>query len=193
MNWLSSLLGNLAGEHRYPRTVRAGRIARSLSCSRRKPQCISCHTVCNDRRRLRCHYQLHCRLLLRTSNHLSLCQQQVGTHVPAQSAKGRKEREVLLRPRSHRHTYRQTAPWHTTPYLYPRRSFQDEILEVHPLHHHGRRSVELHPGTAGMVSALSGSRAGTQRQDYGIWRVYQVGHHRPCGYRHRVLHRQMAS
>ena len=90
-------------------------------------------------------------------------------------------------------TYRQTAPWHTTPYLYPRRSFQDEILEVHPLHHHRRRSVELHPGTAGMVSALSGSRAGTQRQDYGIWRVYQVGHHRPCGHCHRILRSQMAS
>lgn len=54
-------------------------------------------------------------------------------------------------------------------------------------------SVELHPGTAGMVSALCGSRAGTQRQDYGIWRVYQVGHHRPCGHCHRILRRQMAS
>ena len=102
------------------------------------------------------------------AHHLSLRQQPTGPSLPTQPAQGGEEREVFLRPRHGGHHHGKAAAWHSPPHFHPRRTGENELLEVPALHHYLSRSLELHPGRHGMVLALYRSQGATPRQDYGI-------------------------
>ena len=100
-----------------------------------------------------------------------------------------------LRPWYGGYDYRTTHSWYSSPDFHSRRTGQDAVLVVPALHHPRSWCMELHSRCAGMVPACYRTRESAQRQDHGVWRLYQMDHHRTgtrsgCLFRHQALHQE---